>query len=154
LDCWFHPSPGRRPYQKTKASLDAVGFDPQIVIVMLGTNDTCGLPRGNWEKSAAFATDAAAMLRSLANPGHRVIVALPTPTLPDRPDLKPERVADLRERAPRLATIRDWWRQEAAKLDIEIVDLSDVFDARPLGLPTACTPRRQVMTALPRELQG
>jgi arylsulfatase A-like enzyme/lysophospholipase L1-like esterase len=122
---------GDRPYQKTKASRDAAGFDPQIVIVMLGTNDSCGLPRGNWEKSAAFATDAAAMLRSLAKPGRRVIVALPTPMLPDRPVLKPERVTDLRERAPRLSAIRDWWRQEAAKLGIEIVDLSDVFDADP-----------------------
>jgi arylsulfatase A-like enzyme/lysophospholipase L1-like esterase len=122
---------GDTPYQKTRASRAAVGFDPQIAIVMLGTNDTCGPPRGNWEKSAAFSADAAAMLRSLSKPGRRVIVALPTPMLPDRPGLKPERVADLRERAPRLAAIRDWWRQEAAKLGIEIVDLSDVFDAAP-----------------------
>jgi hypothetical protein len=98
---------------------------------MLGTNDTCGPPRHNWGKSAAFAGDAAAMLRSLAKPGRRIIIALPPPMVHDRPGLRPERAADLRERAPRLAAIRDWWRQEAAKLGVEVVDLTNIFDSDP-----------------------
>jgi lysophospholipase L1-like esterase len=122
---------GDTPYRESGAYRDAMKFAPQIAVVMLGTNDTCGPPRGNWEKSAAFAGDAAALLRSLARPGRRVIVALPPPMVHDRPGLRPERAADLRERAPRLATIRNWWRQEAAKLDIEVVDLSNVFDSDP-----------------------
>jgi len=96
---------------------------------MLGTNDTCAAPRGNWEKSAAFIADARALLQSLKHPRRRMMVALPTPMLPATPGITPARQADLAARQPRLAQIREWWREAARAEADEVVDLSDTLEA-------------------------
>ncbi len=115
---------GDKPYRKQPHFQAALDFDPDIVVVMLGVNDTCAAPRGNWEKSAAFVNDAREMLQALQRPGRRVIVALPTPMLPMLPGLKPARQADLEARCPRLEQVRDWWREAARTEHAEVVDLS------------------------------
>jgi lysophospholipase L1-like esterase len=115
---------GDKPYRKQPQFQAALDFDPDIVVVMLGVNDTCAAPRGNWEKSAAFVNDAREMLQALQRPGRRVIVALPTPMLPMLPGLKPARQADLEARCPRLEQVRDWWREAARTEHAEVVDLS------------------------------
>ena len=115
---------GDKPYGKQPQFQAALDFDPDIVVVMLGVNDTCGSPRGNWEKSAAFLGDARELLHAFQRPGRRVIIALPTPMLPTTPGLKPERKADLEARRPRLEQVRDWWREAAGTEHAEVVDLS------------------------------
>ena len=79
---------GDKPYRKQSQFQAALAFAPDIVLVMLGANDTCGAPRGNWEKSAAFVADARELLRTLHQPGRRVIVGLPTPMLSTAPGVE------------------------------------------------------------------
>jgi acyl-CoA thioesterase-1 len=114
---------GDKPYRRQPQFQAAMDFDPDIVLVLLGANDTCGAPRNNWDRSASFESDARTLIQSLRRPGRRVIVALPSPFLPETPGLKPERTADLEERRPRLEQIRGWWREAARAEAAEVVDL-------------------------------
>ncbi len=115
---------GDKPYCKQPQFQDAMEFDPDVALLLLGVNDTCGAPRNNWDKSASFVADAQSLLKSLRRPGRRVLVALPAPLLPDMPGLEPLRRADLEARRPRLEQIRTWWREAAIAEAAEIVDLA------------------------------
>ncbi len=68
---------GDLPYWKEKAFADAKAFAPDIVLVVLGTNDS---KPGNWN-AARFAGDAAEMVKTFqALPSKpRVIICLPPP---------------------------------------------------------------------------
>lgn len=118
---------GDKPYRKQPQFQAAVDFDPDIVLLWLGANDTCGAPRNNWEHSASFLSDARNLLQSFRRPNRRVIVALPAPFLPDTPGLKPERKADLEARSPRLEQLRIWWREAAQAEGMEILDLANTL---------------------------
>lgn len=120
---------GDKPYCKQPQFHAAMEFDPDIVLLLLGANDTCGAPRNNWERSASFLPDAQVLLKSLHRPGRRVLVALPPPMLPDTPGLKPLRKADLEIRRPRLEQIRAWWREAALAEAAEVVDLAGTLAA-------------------------
>lgn len=115
---------GDTPYEREVRYEDALAFDPDIALVFLGVNDTCGTPRNNWDHAAAFVADARAFLHSLARLGRRVLVALPIPMAPDLPGLAPERRADLRTRSRRLEQVRKWWTEAARAEGAEIVDLA------------------------------
>jgi lysophospholipase L1-like esterase len=118
---------GDKPYREQPQFQKAVDFDPDIVVLLLGANDTCGAPRNNWNHSASFLSDARNLLKSLGRPGRRLIVALPPPFLPDLPNLKPERKTDLEARSPRLEQIRGWWREAAQAEGAEVVDLANTL---------------------------
>ena len=122
---------GDRPYRGQPQFQAAVDFDPDIVLLLLGANDTCGAPRNNWDHSASFLSDARALIRTLHRPGRRILVALPSPFLTTTPGLKPERRADLEERNPRLEQIRGWWREAAQAEGVERVDLADALAPDP-----------------------
>ncbi len=122
---------GDKPYRRQPEFQMALKFNPDFVLVMLGVNDTCSVPRGNWEKSDAFVADARALLQTLHQPGRRVIVSLPPAILPATPGLKAERRADLEARAPRLEQIRGWWREAARAEEAEVLDLSDTLNPDP-----------------------
>lgn len=123
---------GDRPYREQPQFQAAIDFNPDIILLLLGANDTCGAPRSNWTHSASFGADGRSLLQSLRRSGRRVIVALPSPFYPETPGLKPERTADLEERRPRLEQIRGWWRDAARAEHAEIVDLAGTLapDAR------------------------
>jgi lysophospholipase L1-like esterase len=120
---------GDKPYWRRDEFRAAREFRPDIVVLMFGANDTCGPPRNNWAKSAAFPRDASEMIQHFKRMDARVIVCLPTPMLPETPTMKPQRRADLTERAPRLAQIRRWWREAAATSGAEVVDLTGTLTA-------------------------
>jgi len=120
---------GDTPYWTRKEFKAAQEFRPDIAILMFGTNDTCGPPRNNWEKSAGFSKDADEMIGIFKRTGARVIISLPPPMLPGTPGLKPERRVDLTERAARLEQVRLWWREAAAKHGAGIVDLGGTLEA-------------------------
>ena len=71
---------GDYPYMKEQAWKDAQGFQPDIVVVKLGTNDS--KPK-NWQYGSEFANDMQHLLDTLkALPSHpRIILATPIPAL-------------------------------------------------------------------------
>jgi lysophospholipase L1-like esterase len=52
---------GDYPYWNEKAYQNALGFSPDVVIIMLGTNDT---KSQNWKHEAEFSTDYAELVKS------------------------------------------------------------------------------------------
>ncbi len=74
---------GDKPYWKEKAFADAKAFQPDIVIIKLGTNDT--KPQ-NWKFSDQFIGDYLAFTDEMANlPSKpRIWVCYPAPIFPNR----------------------------------------------------------------------
>ncbi|MFZ4620803.1 MAG: GDSL-type esterase/lipase family protein [Bacteroidota bacterium] len=73
---------GDFPYWNTVKYLDAKDFDPQIVIIKLGTNDS--KPQ-NWTFKSEFFTDYVALVNEFRNNGRRpqIIVCRPVPVFTD-----------------------------------------------------------------------
>jgi lysophospholipase L1-like esterase len=69
---------GDKPYQKQRAFQAALQYQPQVVIIMLGTNDT--KPK-NWKFKSEFAADYQDLLGQFAKlPGKpRIFISHPTP---------------------------------------------------------------------------
>lgn len=69
---------GDHPYWKEKAFLDAQQWNPNVIIIMLGTNDT---KPWNWKYGNEFASDYADLLEAFKKlPAHAQIwAALPVP---------------------------------------------------------------------------
>jgi len=95
-----------------KAALD---WKPDLALVMLGTNDSSE-KRGNWKHHADLGPDIRFLIESLrkANPKIGVRLLGPPPMFPNKPRLKPDRKADLKQRAPHLEEIRKVFRAVAA----------------------------------------
>lgn len=81
---------GNLPYVRQKAHAAAVAFKPDIVIIMLGTNDskhdkTGGNP-DNWQFKADYVPNYEALIREFrkADPAVKVYVCCPTPSFPGR----------------------------------------------------------------------
>jgi lysophospholipase L1-like esterase len=84
---------GNRPYVKQKAHAEAVAFKPDIVIIMLGTNDSKHRNEGdskkipdNWQHKAEYVPDYEALIGEFrdANPAAKIYVCDPTPCFPGR----------------------------------------------------------------------
>jgi len=119
---------GDTPFVATDAWREALAWQPDVAVVVLGTNDTVqSAQRANWEHAADLERDARAMADALLGerPEARVLLCAPTAMLVDAPGLDEARVADLRERAPRLAQIGAALRRVAREhSQVEFVDLS------------------------------
>jgi len=122
-----------KPYTGTTSWKEVLAWQPDTVIVILGTNDTCqNDQRTNWEHAEDLEDDARVMVRALRedNQGTRILLCSPPPMFPDASGLAPERRADLAERAPRLEQIGRALQQVAhGKKTIEYHDLARVFTA-------------------------
>lgn len=73
-------SAGDRPYVETQAYQDALAFEPDVVVIMLGTNDT---KADNWEhnQTGAFSEDYADLIDTFVEleSQPRIVVCLPVP---------------------------------------------------------------------------
>lgn len=71
---------GNNPYWETSDFREATDWQPQIVILMLGTNDT---KSANWKHKEEFATDLAAMVNHFAAlPSHpQIYLCKPAPVI-------------------------------------------------------------------------
>ena len=122
-----------KPYVRTTAWEEVLAWKPDIVLIVLGTNDTCqNGQRTNWEHAADLEEDARAMVQTLRedNQEVRILLCSPPPMFPNASGLAPERQADLAERAPRLVQIGPALLQVArGKEAIEYHDLARVFTA-------------------------
>jgi lysophospholipase L1-like esterase len=117
------------PYVKQKPHDDAVAFAPDIVVIMLGTNDSKHRGDGsldsenapmNWSNKADFVPDYEAMIAEFrkANPAVKVYLCLPTPCFPGRWGINEKTIHD--EVIPLI-------RQVAKSVNASIIDLNSPF---------------------------
>lgn len=111
-------------------------FDPNVVVISLGTNDTVGGKRKNWEKIDRFEDDYTDLINRLATLPAKPHVVLCTPTamvLATR-ELAPKRRADLTERKTRLQELCGRIRTLATKhadKNLSLLELNRVLQDRP-----------------------
>ena len=88
----------------TMKRIQAENINPDLVVVSLGTNDTCGGKRKCWDHKDDFAGDYRDLIDALhALPSKpRIWICAPTPMVPETPGLDANRKQDLLERGPRL----------------------------------------------------
>lgn len=86
---------GDRPYFSQKAHAEALAYAPDIVVIMLGTNDSKHPGDGsldadhainNWQYKADYVADYKDLIAEFrrANPKVKIYVCLPTPCFPGR----------------------------------------------------------------------
>jgi lysophospholipase L1-like esterase len=118
-------------------NLDAAKqFEPHVVVISLGTNDTVSGRRANWEKIARFEADYADLIGQLAalKTRPRIVVCTPTAMVLETPGLSKDRLEQLTERKPRLQELCERTRKIAAKHageNVELLELNPVLSGRP-----------------------
>ncbi|MGI9455900.1 MAG: GDSL-type esterase/lipase family protein, partial [Aeoliella sp.] len=105
-----------QPYVKTPEFQAALDWAPDVVTIMLGTNDTIDDARPNWRHHADLEADTLHLIHSLreSNPDVTVHLLGPPPIFPDQSE-KPARAAQLKDRVPRAQTISETYRLVAQK---------------------------------------
>jgi lysophospholipase L1-like esterase len=130
------------PYVKQKTHDDAVAFAPDIVVIMLGTNDSKQRGDGNldsdnapmnWSNKADFVPDYEAMIAEFrkANPAVKVYLCLPTPCFPGRWGINEKTIHD--EVIPLI-------RQVAKSANASIIDLNTALAGKPELFPDTVHP--------------
>lgn len=117
--------------------LDAVKkFEPHFVIISLGTNDTVGGRRKNWEQINHFENDYSELIKTLVElPSKpRIVLCTPTAMVLNTPGLTEKRMADLSERKPRLqelcVRVRKLTTQHSDR-NVSLLELNAVLQYRP-----------------------
>ncbi|SMD45426.1 Lysophospholipase L1 [Aquiflexum balticum DSM 16537] len=111
--------------------------NPDIIIISLGTNDTCGLgscgDRKCWEYKDEFEKDYIDLIDELSalpsNP--QIFIAAPTPMVLETPGLNSERIAGLTVRKPRLQELIGMIKMVAKEKNVHFIDLNEPLDHRP-----------------------
>lgn len=108
-------------------------FLPDVVIIMVGTNDTVGPPRGNWEHIDDFKSDYKSYISELkALPSSPEIFLLsPTDMNLDTEGLSAERLKNLKSRRPRLWDLRYQIERIADDQDVNFLDMTTTFENKP-----------------------
>ena len=112
------------------------GFQPHVAVISLGTNDTVGGTRKNWEQIERFEQDYAELIKWLGMlpTRPRIVVCTPTAMVLETPGLSADRIANLTERKPRLQElcrrIRELAKQ-AANPNVSLLELNSILQKRP-----------------------
>ncbi|SEJ77576.1 alpha-L-fucosidase 2 [Cyclobacterium xiamenense] len=111
--------------------------NPNIVVISLGTNDTCGYgtcgDRKCWEYKDEFESDYRDLIDEFAKlpSDPQIFLCAPTPMVLETPGLDAERVAGLQARKPRLQELIDTIKRVAAEKNVHFIDLNEPLDHRP-----------------------
>lgn len=111
--------------------------NPDIIIISLGTNDTCGMgtcgDRKCWEYKDEFESDYRDLVDELSVlPSNPIIfIAAPSPMVLETPGLNSERVAGLSVRKPRLQELIGMIKRVANEKNVSFIDLNEPLDHRP-----------------------
>jgi len=107
--------------------------NPHVVVVSLGTNDTCGGRRRCWDHKDEFPADCRDLIDALrafpSNPS--VWLCAPTPMVLETLDLSPKRTADLKTRKPRLQELIGIVKAVAKEKRVGLIDLNTPLADRP-----------------------
>lgn len=108
-------------------------YQPEIVIIMVGTNDTVGPPRHNWENIDDFEQDYRSYISELkALPTTPDIFLMsPTDMNLETPGLPKDRITNLEDRRPRLWELRDRIEEIAEEENVHFVDMTSSFEDKP-----------------------
>ncbi|MBC8218511.1 MAG: SGNH/GDSL hydrolase family protein [Planctomycetes bacterium] len=133
---------GDKPYWQQQAFTDALAYNPHVVIIKLGTNDT--KPQ-NWEFKGDFVADYADMIDQFADlPAEpRIWICNPVPAYPERWGISDSRIKD--EVIPLAAKV-------ARKRDIPVIDLYDALRGKPELFPDLIHPNAEGAYHIAREV--
>lgn len=124
---------GDVPYWREKAYQDALGFRPDVVIIMLGTNDT--KPQ-NWKHKSEFASDYKDLVKSFLSleSKPRVYVCRPCP-VPEPGNFGINETA-LKEQIPLIDAV-------AAEMKLGLIDMHAALADKPELLPDRVHPNTE-----------
>lgn len=111
--------------------------NPDVVIISLGTNDTCGLgtcgERKCWEYKEDFQDDYRSLIDELITFPSRpkIYICAPSPMVLETPGLDLERIEGLTKRKPRLQELIGMIKRVAKEKNVEFIDLNTPLDHRP-----------------------
>ena len=115
---------------------EVMKFQPHIVVVSLGTNDTVSGKRENWENINRFETDYTELVSKLKNmpTSPQIFIATPTAIVLETPGLSEDRLTNLTERKPRLQELCQRIRtiaREIKLIDVTLLELNHVLANHP-----------------------
>lgn len=107
--------------------------NPDIIIISLGTNDTCGGTRACWDHKNDFSGDYRELIDVLhAVPSKpQIFLCAPSPMVIETPGLDSARIADLQERQPRLQELIAIVKKIAVEKKTKFVDLNSPMAKKP-----------------------
>ena len=111
-------------------------FQPHIAIISLGTNDTVGGKRKNWERIGQFDDDFTQFIGALADLPTKphIVACTPTAMVLTTPELSEDRLADLTVRKTRLQELCARVRKLATKCadqNVSLLELNPVLEDHP-----------------------
>lgn len=117
----------------TLKRLKASQFNPDIVVVDLGINDTVGSPRNCWSHQVDFPGDYRDLVDALAAlPSKpRIWLCAPSPMVLETPGLNQERRKNLAERQPRLQELISVIKRIATEKHTGFIDLNTPLADKP-----------------------
>jgi len=124
---------GDYPYWNEKAYQNALTFKPDVVVIMLGTNDT--KPQ-NWKHEADFVTDYRDLVKSFTEleSKPRVFICRPTPVIGQGNfTIKEEHIL---EQIPRIDAL-------VAELKIGVIDMHAALSEKPELIPDRVHPNAE-----------
>ena len=111
--------------------------NPDIVVISLGTNDTCGMGTcGNrkcWEYRSEYESDYVALIDTLRTfPSKpQIFICAPSPMVLETPGLSDERQKGLMIRKPRLQELIAMVKKIALDKKVGLIDLNTALDHKP-----------------------
>lgn len=100
--------------------------NPDIVIISLGTNDTCGGKRKCWDHKNDYPDDYRDLIDTLRtfSSEPQIWICAPTPMVLETPGLDSARMVDLKERQPRLQELIVEVKKVAVEKETSFIDLN------------------------------
>ena len=132
---------GDKPYGEQQAFADVLAYNPHVVIIKLGTNDT--KPR-NWKFKEDFVSDYCEMIDQFADlPAEsRIWICNPVPAYSDRWGISESRIRD--EVIPLTGKV-------ARKRDVPVIDLYEALNGKPELFPDLIHPNAEGAYHVARE---
>jgi len=116
-----------------KAMKKITDSNPDIVIICLGTNDTCGGTRACWDHKNDFPDDYRDLIDTLRTISSKPIIYIcaPSPMVIETPGLDSTRIADLEERQPRLKELVAIIKEISIEKNTNFIDLNTPMATKP-----------------------
>jgi len=133
---------GDKPYWQQQAFADVLAYNPNVVIIKLGTNDT--KPQ-NWKFKDEFVSDYVDMIDQFADlPAEpRIWICNPVPAYPERWGISDERIKN--EVIPLTGKV-------ARKCDVPAIDLYEPLSGKPELFPDLIHPNAEGAYHMTREI--